>query len=338
MADGSELLAALPPAQVRLLAVAPPGRELAARPMLATLSERREFSPRWLFERKWDGVRALAVREADGVALWSRSGRRIDATYPEVAAALTAQDRPDFTLDGEIVAFRGGRTDFALLQQRMGLTRSAEVAASGVTVAYCVFDLLRLAGADTRRLPLRTRKSLLRRALAYRAPLRFTPHRNEGGADLLAAACARGWEGLIAKRADSRYQPRRSTDWLKLTCSQGQEFVIGGFTEPEGGRSGFGALLLGTYSGPDLRYAGKVGTGFPAPLLVALRARLDALRRTRSPFTGAVAEPRARWVEPTLVARVEFAQWTRAGRLRHPRFTALREDKDPRDVVRERAA
>ncbi|MFD7552386.1 non-homologous end-joining DNA ligase [Streptomyces sp. NPDC059816] len=336
MPDGSELLSSLPPEQVRLLTVARPGRELAARPMLATLSERRAFSAQWVFERKLDGVRVLAVREAGGVTLLSRSGRRVDDTYPEVVVALTAQERADFTVDGEIVAYRGGRTDFGLLQQRMGLTRPAEVAASGVRVLYCAFDLLRLAGADTTALPLRARKSLLRRALVYRPPLRFTPHRNEGGAALLAEACARGWEGLIAKRADSRYQPRRSADWLKLKCFHGQEFVIGGFTEPTGAREGFGALLLGTYAAGELRYAGKVGTGFAHRTLVDLRARLEGLRVTGSPFAGPVAERRPRWVSPQLVAQVEFAEWTRDGMLRHPRFVGLRDDKRPGDVVRER--
>ncbi|MGX2998742.1 non-homologous end-joining DNA ligase [Streptomyces sp. JNUCC 64] len=335
MSDGTDLLAALPPAQVRLLSVARPGRELAARPMLATPSGRRAFSDRWILERKLDGVRALAVREGDGVVLLSRTGRRIEESYPEVAAALAAQDLADVTVDGEIVAFTGGRTDFGRLQRRMGLTREADIAASGVRVVYYAFDLLRLAGADTTRLPLRARKALLRRALVYRAPLRFTPHRDGGGADPLAAACARGWEGLIAKRADSHYQPRRSADWLKLKCARGQEFVIGGFTEPTGGRAGFGALLLGTYADGALRYAGKVGTGFPERTLVTLRARLEALRVPGSPFDGPVAERRARWVAPELVAQVAFAEWTRDGMLRHPRFTGLRDDKRPRDVVRE---
>ncbi|MYY09244.1 ATP-dependent DNA ligase [Streptomyces sp. SID4919] len=333
----SGLLGSLPPEQVRLLSVARPGRELAARPMTATLSDRREFSARWIFERKLDGVRMLAVREAGTVTLVSRSGRRVDGSYPEIAAALAAQERADFTVDGEIVAFTHGRTDFGLLQRRMGLTRAAEVAASGVAVTYCVFDVLRLDGADTTGLPLRTRKSLLRRALTYRTPLRFTPHRNAGGTDLLAQACARGWEGLIAKRADSRYQPRRSPDWLKLKCSRGQEFVIGGFTEPAGGRTGFGALLLGHYADGVLRYAGKVGTGFPSRTLTVLRTRLDGLRRPDSPFGDRVTERHPRWVEPSLVAQVEFAEWTRDGMLRHPRFIGLRDDKRPQDVVREEA-
>ena len=203
------LLSTLPAAEAGLLREARPGRDLAADPMLATLSDRRDFSDQWIFERKLDGVRVLAVRDGNGVTLLSRTGRQLNATYPEIVDALAAQRCTDFTVDGEVVAFSQGRTEFARLQQRMGLTRRRDIEASGVAVTYYVFDLLRLEAADTRSLPLRTRKSLLRRALAYRAPLRATNHRNRGGGELLADACDHGWEGLIAKRADSRYRPSR---------------------------------------------------------------------------------------------------------------------------------
>ncbi|MFI5977605.1 non-homologous end-joining DNA ligase [Streptomyces sp. NPDC051452] len=338
MGSGSGVLDALPDDRRRLLRPAAPGTELAASPMLATLSDRRDFGAGWVFERKLDGVRLLAVREGERVRLLSRTGQRLDDTYPEIVAALAGQECADFTVDGEVVAFSGGRTDFARLQRRMGLTRLRDIEASGVAVTYYVFDVLRLEGADTRALPLRARKSLLRRALTYRTPLRLTPHRNAGGAELLAEACGRGWEGLIAKRADGPYRTRRSTDWLKLKCEQAQEFVIGGFTEPAGSRVGLGALLLGHYEGDRLRYAGKVGTGFDRRTLLALRERLDGARRDTSPFTGVVRESRARWVEPELVAQIAFTEWTRDGMLRHPRFLGLRTDKRPQDVVRERPA
>ncbi|MET9494127.1 non-homologous end-joining DNA ligase [Streptomyces sp. NPDC006552] len=330
------LLDGLPPGLGSRTKAAAPGVELAASPMLATLSDRREFPAGWVFERKLDGIRMLAVREGGEVTLRSRSGRRLDATYPEIIEALAGQDCADFTLDGEIVAYAHGRTDFGLLQQRMGLTRRADVAASKVAVTYYVFDLLRLDGVDVRRLPLRHRKSLLRRALTFRAPLRFSSHRNAGGPDLLADACRRGWEGLIAKRAESTYQPRRSDDWLKLKCSQGQEFVVGGFTEPAGSRTGLGALLVGYYDDAgELRYAGKVGTGFDRRTLLALRQRLDALEVSASPFAGRVAPRSAHWVRPALVVQIDFAEWTRDGMLRHPRYQGTRDDKNPADVVRE---
>ncbi|MEV5281446.1 non-homologous end-joining DNA ligase [Streptomyces sp. NPDC052811] len=314
---------------------AAPGVELAASPMLATLSDRRDFAGGWVFERKLDGIRVLAVREGGRVTLRSRSGRRLDATYPEIVDALAAQNCADFTVDGEIVAYSHGRTDFARLQQRMGLTRPADVAASNVAVTYYVFDLLRLDAMDVRCLPLRTRKCLLRRALTFTAPLRFTTHRNEGGPELLDDACRRGWEGLIAKRAGSTYRTRRSEDWLKLKCAQGQEFVVGGFTEPAGSREGFGALLIGYHADGLLHYAGKVGTGFDRRTLLDLRRRLDGRRATDSPFADRPAPHGAHWVRPRLVAQIAFAEWTRDGLLRHPRYQGLRDDKDPADVVRE---
>lgn len=332
----SGLLDALPPELGRRLHEAAPGVELASAPMLAKLTTRRDFPQGWLFERKLDGVRALAVREDGRVTLRSRSGLRLDTTYPEIVDALSAQDCADFTVDGEIVAQSRGRTDFARLQKRMGLTRPADVAASKVAVTYYVFDLLRLDGIDVRRLPLRTRKSLLRRSITFTTPLRFSTHRNEGGAELLADACRRGWEGLVAKRADSLYAARRSDDWLKLKCAQGQEFVVGGFTEPSGSRAGIGALLIGYYEGGQLHYAGKVGTGFNHRTLVALRQKLDELRTAESPFAGRPTERAAHWARPVLVAQVAFTQWTRDGMLRHPSFQGLRDDKDPADVVRER--
>jgi bifunctional non-homologous end joining protein LigD len=310
--------------------------------MLATLSARRVFDERWVFERKLDGVRALAVREEGGATrLLSRTGRAIGATYPEVVEALAAQGGPGLVVDGEIVAMNHGRTDFSLLQQRLGLTNPAAVRASPVTVTYYVFDLLALDGRDITALPLRTRKAALRAALTFGGPLRFTPHRNHdsarGAADLLAEACARGWEGLIAKRADAPYQHRRSGDWLKLKCERGQEFVVGGFTEPAGARVGFGALLLGYHDEAGaLRYAGKVGTGWSQQELRVLRAGLDTLEQPRSPFVTRPRERGAHWVEPRLVAQVGFSEWTRDGLLRHPRFLGLRDDKDPADVVRER--
>lgn len=329
------LLDTLPPELEKRVRDAAPGVELAASPMLATLSDRREFAKGWIFERKLDGIRVLAVRENGRTTIRSRSGRRLDATYPEIIEALDAQDAADFTVDGEIVAYAHGRTDFSRLQQRMGLTKPRDVAASTVAVKYYVFDLLRLDGTDVRRLPLRTRKSLLRKALTFTDPLRFSTHRNEGGAELLADACERGWEGLIAKRADSTYRPRRSGDWLKLKCAHGQEFVVGGFTEPTGSREGIGALLIGYYEGDRLRYAGKVGTGFDRRTLLALRTRLDELQQSRSPFTDRVAERAAHWARPRLVAQIEFSEWTRDGMLRHPRYQGLRDDKNPTDVVRE---
>jgi bifunctional non-homologous end joining protein LigD len=318
---------------------------VAEHPMLAVLSDRRTFDGSdgdWVFERKLDGVRALAFRDADragehgDVRLLSRGGHPLENTYPEIVDALRAQPCRDFAVDGEIVALHNGRTDFARLQRRMGIADPAAALATGVAVTYYIFDLLRLDGQDTTGLPLRQRKQLLRQALEFRTPLRFTPHRNRDGGQLLEQACARGWEGLIAKRADAPYVPRRSTDWLKLKCTAGQELVIGGFTEPAGSRVGLGALLVGYYDDNGrLRYAGKVGTGYDTRTLTSLRRRLDSLEQPDSPFADRVRERAVHWVRPELVAQIGFTEWTRDGRLRHPRFLGLRDDKRPQEVVRE---
>jgi DNA ligase D-like protein (predicted ligase) len=305
--------------------------------MLATLSDRREFDGGWVLERKLDGVRALATREGGQVGLLSRGAKPFDAAFPELAEALAEQDCTDFTVDGEIVALRDGVTDFSRLQQRIGLTNARAARATGVSVTYFVFDLLRLEGRDTTRLPLLTRKSLLHDALGFRSPLRYTTHRKAARdtSPLLEEACSKGWEGLIAKRADAAYVHRRSPDWLKLKCGRGQEFVVGGFTEPAGSRVGFGALLLGYYDGDRLRYAGKVGTGWDTRTLRSLRAEFDGLEQDTSPFAGTVRERGAHWVRPEFVAEIGFTEWTRDGMLRHPRYLGRRTDKRARDVVRE---
>jgi bifunctional non-homologous end joining protein LigD len=307
-------------------------------PMLAVLTDRYFSDPDWVYERKLDGERVLASRQDGKVTLRSRTGRSLGDTYPELVAALAGQATTDFVVDGEVVAFDGTRTSFSQLQQRIGLTDRAQVAASDVRVFYYLFDALRLAGQDVRSLPLRDRKALLRQAITFGGPLRYTNHRNEHGEAYLAQACGWGWEGIIAKRADSPYVGRRSPNWLKFKCVTAQEFVIGGFTDPAGSRTGFGALLVGYYAdGSRLRYAGKVGTGYDRATLSALRDRLDALASPTQPFTGApVRERGAHWVRPELVAQVGFTEWTRDGKLRHPRFLGLRRDKDPLEVVRER--
>ncbi|MDX6685273.1 MAG: bifunctional non-ous end joining protein LigD [Baekduia sp.] len=321
-------LAALAGDERGLLRPAPAPEHAGA--MKAVLTDARFSDPDWIFERKLDGVRCVAVRDGGPVTLLSRNDLSFNGRFPEIAAALEAQPQQRFAVDGEVVAFDGRQTSFARLAQR-GRTR--------VPVFFYIFDVLWLDGQDVRALPLRTRKRLLRSALHFDDPsLRFSTHRNGDGEALFREACDKGWEGLIAKRADSRYTDRRSRDWLKLKCEQGQELVIGGSTAPRGSRSEFGALLLGYYDdNNDLRYAGKVGTGFDEATLHALARRLRELRQDDCPFAdpAAIRERTATWVRPELVAQVAFTEWTTAGRLRHPRFLGLREDKDPRAVVRE---
>ncbi len=326
------------------------------RPMLAVLADERFSDPEWIFERKLDGERALAVCDTTLIRLVSRNGNDISASYPEIVEALGGscrRVRPEdgngkggsenplvsFVLDGEIVAFSDQVTSFSRLQQRMHINDPEEARQSPVSVYYYLFDILFLDGFDCTDLALRTRKSLLRHALTFSDPLRFTQHRNESGEAYLKEACHSGWEGLIAKRASSPYVHTRSRDWLKFKCVNRQELVIGGFTEPGGSRTGFGALLVGYYDDGELRYAGKVGTGFDEESLKQMARMLKAKERKTSPFSRTDSEdlPKAgvHWVTPNLVGQFAFTEWTRTGKLRHPRFMGLRRDKDPKHVVRE---
>jgi DNA ligase D-like protein (predicted ligase) len=304
-------------------------------PMLATLIDRRLPDRGWLFERKLDGVRAIVTRDGGRPHLWSRNHKPMDATYPELVDELAERGPRRFVADGEIVAFDGDQTSFAKLQPRMHLTRPADVARVDVPVFLYLFDLLVLDDVDVSLVPLRDRKKLLRIAFDFGGALRFSEHRETDGDAFFQEACANGWEGLIAKRAASPYRPGRAPDWLKLKCVREQEFVVGGWTDPAGTRVGFGALLLGYYDGDRLRYAGKVGTGYDRATLLSLRAKLDSLAKRECPFDDTVSERGAHWVRPELVAQIGFGEWTPDGRLRHPRFLGLRNDKDPREVVRE---
>jgi len=303
-------------------------------PMLAVLTDARFSDEDWIFERKLDGVRLLVFRDGDRIRLMTRNRNEVNDTYPELVEALAQQSAPDFVADGEVVAFDGNLTSFSRLQDRMQITDRDKARASGVAVYLYLFDLLHFAGHDLTKVPVRRRKSLLSRALGFDDPLRFTPHRNTEGEAFFEQACAKGWEGLIAKDATADYCHGRSRAWLKFKCAKGQELVIGGFTKPQGERVGFGALLLGYFEGDKLRYAGKVGTGFDDAFLKRFRKTLEEHRRETSPFDDTVDED-AIWVRPELVAEIGFTEWTGAGRLRHPRFLGLRHDKPAEEVIRE---
>ncbi|MBO0715266.1 MAG: non-homologous end-joining DNA ligase [Acidimicrobiales bacterium] len=300
-------------------------------PMLAELAKAREWiarrGPGWVYERKLDGLRCVAVRTGGEVRLWSRNHNSFSARFPHVVEALARQPVSDVTLDGELVAFDGNDyVGFGALQQP----------GSTLEVVYCVFDLLHLLGRDTTGLALLDRKKLLAQAVEPSQVVRVVDELGGDPAELLDKACSSGWEGLIAKRSESTYVAGRSSDWRKLKCSASQELVIGGWTEPRGSRVGLGALLVGYYEGAGLRYAGKVGTGFSTAMLRQLHAQLVALEIEASPFVDPVPERGAHWAKPKLVGNVGFTEWTGDGRLRHPRFEGLRDDKDPRKVVRER--
>jgi DNA ligase D-like protein (predicted ligase) len=300
--------------------------------MRATLCREPFSDPEWIYERKLDGIRCLLVRDGDAVRMLSRNDLDLQRRYPEIGKAASAQGTSRFAVDGEIVAFDGAQTSFAKLAAR-GKQR--------VPVFLYAFDLLWLDGHDLRDLPLRTRKRLLRGSLSWEDPLRLTAHRNRDGEAMFADACRRGWEGVVAKRGDSAYRDTRSRDWLKFKCEAGQELVIGGFTAPRGSRLEFGALLVGYHDATDparpLVYAGKVGTGFDTDTLHSLGAAMRERAVAQSPFADprSIKERDVTWVAPELVAQLGFTEWTSAGRLRHPRFLGLRDDKPASKVVRE---
>jgi DNA ligase D-like protein (predicted ligase) len=307
-------------------------------PQLATLTQDRFSDPAWIYERKLDGERCLAFRgEAGEVRLLSRNQRDITGTFPEVASALAGQCGDGCVLDGEIVAFDDAQTRFEKLQQRLGVPHPSDRLLREFPVFYYVFDVMYAEDRDIRPLPQLERKRLLKEIIEPRGPIRYTEHRSGDGEAFWREACADGWEGLIAKNADAPYRGGRSSNWLKFKCVTGQEFVIGGFTDPKGSRQGFGAMLLGYYD-PDgkFTYAGKVGTGFDERTLRSLRSELGKLERDTPAFElGKPPRAGVHWSEPRLVAQISFAEWTRDGLLRQPRFQGLRDDKSPGEVVRE---
>lgn len=294
---------------------------------------------RWAYEIKWDGVRAIAYVNGGGLHLESRNLKDISMRYPELEG-LPAAVGCDAVLDGEVVAFdEQGRPSFQTLQQRMHLANAVEVRRrmADVPVMFVVFDVLWLDGTTTMGLPYAERRRVLDglglAGPAWTAPLPQTG----GGAALRDATRAQGLEGIMAKRLDSTYEAgRRTRTWLKVKNVGRQEMVIGGWLPGEGGRVGrIGALVLGHYDGTGLRFAGKVGTGFTDKVLDELAGLLAPLARDTSPFADPVPWRLARFVEPVLVAEIEFTEWTRDGTLRHPSYKGLREDKPATEVRRE---
>jgi bifunctional non-homologous end joining protein LigD len=307
--------------------------------MLASQGERAFSGPGWLFEIKYDGVRILAARDGEAVALYGRAGQDFTARYPEVVTALRALPSKRFVLDGEVIALdEGGRPSFQRLQNRMHLTAPTDVerARGNVPVSAVFFDALALEGRDLRKLPLAERKALLALTVPPRGVIRFGDHVAEQGEAFYEAASEQRLEGIVAKRAEGRYTGGRTREWLKIKCHLRQEFVVGGWTDPQGARGWFGALHLGVYEGDRLVYVGKVGTGFDEATLRQVWDRLQPLKRAKSPFDAGTPTGRGHhWVEPTLVADVRFTEWTEEGGIRHPAFFGLRVDKSPRDCRRE---
>jgi bifunctional non-homologous end joining protein LigD len=302
----------------------------------------------WIYEIKFDGYRALILRGGDETRILSRNQKDLGGKFPEVKDAIAALDVEDAIIDGEIVALdEKGRSSFQLLQGfDMGEQRPP--------IVFYAFDLLRLNGKDLQNLPIEERKAKLEELLK-KSPgvLRYSVSFTKDIPELLDRAGKLGLEGLIGKRAGSRYEAgKRSGAWIKVKLHQEQEFVIGGYTEPEGSRKHFGALLVGFYKGKELKFAGRVGTGFSEKLLSTLFFELNSIRVVNCPFFNLPAAGRGRWdqgltaaemkrchwVKPVMVCQVKFTEWTRDDRLRQPVFLGLRKDKNADEVVREKAS
>jgi len=305
-------------------------------PQLATLVATPPSGDDWLHEIKYDGYRIGARVRKGRVTLYTRNGNDWTAAFPEIADAVAKLDVDDAVIDGEAaVVLPDGRTSFQALQNTGGGSRG--------TLVYFVFDLLRLNGENIESVPLDERKARLKKIVGVRSTgrIRFSEHIDGNGDAFFAEACRAGLEGIVSKRRDQPYRAGRHGGWVKTKCVQRQEFVIGGFTDPEGMRAGLGALLIGYYEDDRLVFCGKVGTGFTHKLAVDLRARLDRIEQKTSPFTppppGWLGR-NAHWVKPDLVCEVVFTEWTSDGKIRHPSFQGLRADKSPTDIRREKPA
>ena len=323
-------------------------------PQLATLVESPPQEGSWLYEIKFDGYRLMARLAGGEASCFTRNGHDWTSRMPALEKSLKALRLDGCWLDGEIVVPNAqGIPDFQLLQgafEARGRHLAAEVAPTSASapIVYYIFDMPFYAGHDLREVPLIERRALLQRVLQgdgkrnktqFPGNIQFSETFDAPSKDLVLSACKLGLEGLIGKRADSAYQSRRSPDWIKLKCSKRQEFVICGYTDPKGSRSGLGALVLGVHDDQGkLIYAGNVGSGFDHKMLTALTARLEKLGSPTSPFGSQVAiAGKPHWVKPQLLAEVSFAEWTHTGRIRHGVFRGLREDKKPTAITREKA-
>ncbi|WP_114946506.1 non-homologous end-joining DNA ligase [Microvirga calopogonii] len=299
---------------------------------LAVLTKEALDTDEWLHEVKFDGYRMLARMDAGPARLITRNDQDWTARFPELAEAFTRFGRSGTVLDGEIVKLaESGVSSFAALQDALSKEQTADL-------VYVAFDLLFLDGEDLRGLPLEERKRRLSKLLAKApATIRVSEHRVGGGKALYKQACQLRLEGIISKRRDSLYTGTRSEDWLKVKCLNTEEFIIIGYTEPQRSRVGFGALLVGYYTPEgEIRYAGKVGTGYSREFLIGFQKRLEKIEQTDPTAVlpkGTYMRAKVHWVKPRYLAQVEFTEWTRDRILRHPAFLGLREDKDPREVV-----
>jgi bifunctional non-homologous end joining protein LigD len=340
------LSASLRPAQDDVLAKLPKAKPRFIEPMKPKLVEHAPTTGDWMYELKFDGIRALAIKDGRTIQLISRNEKKLNDRFPEIAQAAADFDADECVVDGEVVAMdEEGRSSFQLLQR-------TELDGKDAPLAFYVFDLLQLNGHSLINVPLTLRKDALMRLIPPSGDvIRFSGALGTDAKTLLHEIQRRGLEGLIGKQRDSLYESgRRSGTWIKLKCVTEQEFVIGGFTPPAGARKHFGALLVGYYDKRNLRFAGKVGSGFDAKLLSSLHKKMRGEERPTTPFTDLPSKQNGEWVQgitpsmmrkinwvnPKFVCQVKFSEWTRDLKLRQPVFLGLREDKDPREVEREK--
>lgn len=290
-------------------------------PMLATLVDKPFAKKGWVFEEKYDGVRMLAYKEGQKVSLISRNGIERSNRYPTIAEEVGKLSSRTLLLDGEIIVFDAHNVSrFQLLQQGKG------------EVQYAVFDCLYKDGKDLRREALSARRRVLEQVLTSGPVVSIARRLAEDGIKAFEKAAERGLEGVIGKDCSAPYREGRSTAWLKVKINQQEEFVIGGFTQPEGSRRHFGALLLGEFRGHELQYVGKVGTGFNEQILSSLHKKMKRLTRGTSSFSSGTEEKGATFILPRLVAQIGFTERTKDGKLRHPVYLGLRDDKTAREV------
>ncbi len=309
------------------------------RPMLVSLRhELPADEENYGWELKWDGLRAIAYLSGDTIRLVSRNDKDMAASYPELGVLAKRVSGP-VMLDGEIVALRGGRPDFGLLQSRMHVQRPDDTLLRRAPVQFYVFDLLHQGQDALLGLPYTERRKRLEALGLYSAPVRTPPWHRGGAQAVLAESIAKGLEGVVGKPLDSAYHPGQRRDWIKIKNVKQQEVIICGWKHGEGRRADtIGSLLVGIYDGDQLRYAGHVGTGFTQDMLTDLMGQLGSLGREESPFGTNIPAQQARgarWVEPRLVGEVSFAEWTTDGILRQPSWRGLRIDKEPGEVHRE---
>lgn len=329
----------------RTLKKLPSAKPRFIEPMKARLEDEPPTHGKWLYELKFDGIRAIAVKDGKRMSLISRNGNKLDKRFPEIADAVKDLPVQECVIDGEAVALDDeGRSSFQLLQ-------ALEMEGRKAPLRFYVFDLLQLNGKSLLDLPVEQRKEVLAKVCeSIGDPIRYSGEISGDVESLLAEVKRRGLEGLIGKQRGSKYEPgRRSGAWIKLKSLNEQEFVIGGYTPPSGARKYFGAILAGYYDGTKLKFAGKVGTGFTEKSLSILHRQFRAEERADCPFVDLPSKQdgawvqgitpsmmkKMHWVNPKFVAQIKFAEWTRDGKLRQPVFLGLREDKDPRKVVRE---